>query len=63
LRQEVIYPKGNPKNPMGKDEVAQKFRELCSLTLPLEKYEELLSLLFKLETVSDLDQVIGLLQA
>ena len=63
LRQEVIYPKGNPKNPMSKDEVAQKFRELCSLTLPSEKYEELLSLLFKLETISDLDQVIGLLKA
>ena len=63
LRQEVIYPKGNPKNPMGKDEVAQKFRELCSLTLPPEKHEELLGLLFRLEAVSDLDQVVGLLQA
>jgi hypothetical protein len=48
---------------MGKDEVAQKFRELCSLTLPPEKYEELLGLLFRLEAVSDLDQVVGLLQA
>jgi 2-methylcitrate dehydratase PrpD len=63
LRQEVIYPKGNPKNPMSKDEVTQKFRELCSLTLPSEKYEELLSLLFGLERVSDLGQVIALLKA
>jgi 2-methylcitrate dehydratase len=63
LRQEVIYPKGNPKNPMSKDEVTQKFRELCSLTLPSEKHEELLSLLFGLERVSDLGQVIALLKA
>ena len=63
LRQEVIYPKGNPKNPMNKGDVAQKFRDLCSLTLPAEKYEELLNLLFKLEKVSNLDRVIGLLKA
>ncbi len=48
---------------MSKDEVTQKFRELCSLTLPSEKYEELLSLLFGLERVSDLGQVIALLKA
>lgn len=36
LRQEVIYPKGNPKNPMGKEHVAHKFFELCFLTLASE---------------------------
>jgi len=63
LRQEVIYPKGNPQNPMSKDDVAHKFYELCSLTLPSAKAEKLLDLLFKLEGVADLGQVIGLLKA
>jgi 2-methylcitrate dehydratase PrpD len=62
IRHEVIYPKGNVKNPLNKEEVAAKFRGLASVTLPQDQSEELLSLLFRLDELSSTKELIRLLR-
>jgi len=61
LRHEVIYPKGNARNPLLKGDVSEKFRELCSISLPKDQYEELLEMLFNLDQVKSVDKLIDLL--
>lgn len=58
---EVIYPKGNTRNPLGKEGVAEKFREQCSITLPKHQYEQLLEMLFNLDGLKSVSELIDLL--
>ena len=62
IRHEVIYPKGNVRNPLSKEEVATKFRGLASVTLPQDQCEELLASLFRLDELSSTDELIRLLR-
>lgn len=54
----VRYPKGNPNNPMTEDEVQAKFRALAARTLPAAQVGRLSDLLLRLETVSDIGEVM-----
>jgi 2-methylcitrate dehydratase PrpD len=62
LRHEVIYPKGNRGNPLLKEDVAEKFREQCSLSLPKDQYEELLEMLLNLDQLHSVEKLIDLLR-
>jgi len=62
LRHEVIYPKGNRGNPLLKGDVAEKFREQCSLSLPKDQYEELLEMLLNLDQLHSIEKLIDLLR-
>ncbi len=62
IRHEVIYPKGNTRNPLTKTDVAEKFRELCSLSLLKDQYENLLEMLFNLDQLDSIDTLVGLIR-
>ena len=49
LRNQVIYPKGNMKNPMTEDDIIDKFRRLCSVSIKRERCEEILQRLLHLD--------------
>jgi 2-methylcitrate dehydratase PrpD len=62
--EKVLYVKGNPKNPMTYEEIAEKFR-MCMLfsakPIHKENVERIIELVRNLENVSNMNQVIGLL--
>src|SRR5438445_11072193 len=57
LEEEVIFPKGHPKNPLTDGEVEQKFRKLTKRFLGERKTDEALRLLWSLEKVRDLSKL------
>jgi 2-methylcitrate dehydratase PrpD len=60
----VDYPYGSPENPMDMDAIAEKFRDCASNAIkPVkkDKMEKLIQLIYNLETVRDVKQVIRLL--
>jgi 2-methylcitrate dehydratase PrpD len=61
IKHDVIYPKGNTRNPLQKADVTSKFKELASVTLPKDQYEELLEMLSNLDQLSSVDKVVNLL--
>jgi len=54
----VRYPKGNPNHPMSEDEVQAKFHALAARTLPAAQVDRLSELLLRLETVSDIGELM-----
>ena len=62
LRNEVIYPKGNVKNPMTKEEVMEKFRSLCALSIAQERTEEILNRLLHLAEADSVRDLCDLLR-
>jgi 2-methylcitrate dehydratase PrpD len=62
LEKEVIYPKGNIRNPMTRDDVAGKFRELCALSLDKPRCEEILQETFNLERAASVRNLADLLR-
>lgn len=61
LTHQVIYPKGNIRNPLSREEVAEKFLALSSISLPEAQCRALLEQLFALENVHSVAQVIDAL--
>jgi 2-methylcitrate dehydratase PrpD len=60
----VDYPYGSPECPMDMDAIAEKFRDCASNAIkPVkkDKIEKLIQLIYNLETVRDVKQVIRLL--
>ncbi len=49
LSHQVIYPRGNMKNPMTEDDITEKFRRLCALTIAGDRCEEILGRLLCLD--------------
>lgn len=49
LKNQVIYPKGNMKNPLSEDDIIDKFRRLCSVSIKKERCEEILQRLLYLD--------------
>jgi 2-methylcitrate dehydratase PrpD len=49
LRNQVIYPKGNMKNPMTEDDIIDKFRKLCTMTISRDRCQEILERLLHLD--------------
>lgn len=62
VKHEVIYPKGNIRNPMTEDDITKKFRELCYISLKKERCEELLELLFHLDQLNSVEELVNLLR-
>ena len=62
VRHQVIYPKGNKKNPMTKNDVEDKFRTLCSLSIQENKSEEILERLLALDQLDSLQELFDLLR-
>jgi 2-methylcitrate dehydratase PrpD len=62
LRQRVHNVRGTPENPMTRDEVLAKARDLISPVLGREKCSSLLQKLFELESVPDIRTLRPLLQ-
>jgi 2-methylcitrate dehydratase PrpD len=50
---EVLYPKGNPRNPMDENEFKAKFMDLAGRVLPKEQAEELYAQARRLETIDN----------
>src|SRR5947199_10659851 len=61
LDEEVIFPKGHPKNPLTDGEVEHKFRKLTKRFLGERRTDEALSLLWSLEKVRDLSELTATL--
>jgi 2-methylcitrate dehydratase PrpD len=62
LRQRVDNVRGTPENPMTRDEILAKARDLIAPVLGVDKCSGLLIKLFKLESVSDIRALRPLLQ-
>jgi 2-methylcitrate dehydratase PrpD len=62
LKNQVIYPKGNMKNPMTKDDVVAKYRALCAGAMDRNKSEQILQRLLDLDQTDDLQELFDLLR-
>jgi 2-methylcitrate dehydratase PrpD len=62
LVDEVIYPKGNARNPMTRDDVTNKFRTLCAVSITEERCEGILQRLFCLEQADSIGTLCDLLR-
>jgi 2-methylcitrate dehydratase PrpD len=62
LKNQVIYPKGNMKNPMTKDDVVAKYRALCAGAMDTSKSEQILQRLFDLDQTDALQELFDLLR-
>jgi 2-methylcitrate dehydratase PrpD len=62
LRQRVDNVRGTPENPMTRDEILAKARDLITPVLGAEKCAALLHKIFDLESVSDIRTLRPLLQ-
>ncbi len=60
----VDFPYGDPRNPISKEELIQKFRD-CVLysvkPIPKEKVDEVISMITNIEKVKDVSQIVQLL--
>lgn len=59
--QRTDYAKGDPENPVGWEEIEQKFRNLTNDKLISEKVEEIIHIVKILEKVTDITKVINLI--
>jgi 2-methylcitrate dehydratase PrpD len=62
LKNQVIYPKGNMKNPLTKDDVIDKYRALCAGTMDKNKSEQILQGLLDLDQTGNLQELFDLLR-
>jgi len=62
LKKQVIYPKGNMKNPMTKDDVVAKYRALCAGAMDNDKSEQILQRLLDLDRADTLQELFDLLR-
>jgi len=61
LRDESIYPKGHPQNPMSEDEVREKFRQLALYSLKEEIVEQIIEKIDQFEKIKKIEDLISLL--
>lgn len=61
FRDESIYPKGHPQNPMSVEEIIKKFSQLALYTLSREQIEKITKIIFNLENLEEAKDLISLL--
>jgi len=61
FREESIYPKGHPQNPMTDEEIKEKFRRLSLNTLDRVQTEKIIEKVYDLEWVERADELVRLL--
>lgn len=54
LKEEVLFPIGHPRNPMGRARLIQKFESLASRTLSPTKIQQIIDLVDGLDAVKDI---------
>lgn len=59
ISKQVEYPKGHPKNPISRDEVEEKYRNLAGAYLNRRQLDETLASLWSLERIDDLSELMG----
>lgn len=59
---EVIYPRGNARNPMTRGDVTNKFRTLCGVSIPEERCDGILQRLLSMEQADSLGPLCDLLR-
>ena len=57
---EVVVPRGHPLDPMSREEIEDKFRRLTRGRIPERRATELLALLWGLEKVKDVGEILPL---
>ena len=62
VEKQVDYHKGHPKNPMGDREVENKFEKLTEKDLSKDQSRRVLSTVWKLDKVDDLEKLVRLLE-
>ena len=60
ISHEVQIPKGNPENPLTKEELVDKYRDCASLILPSDAVERSLELIFHMEKKPDITELAEL---
>ena len=53
------YPKGDPENPLGEEDVIEKFRELTKGLLSESKAEAIVERVMRLEDLADVNNLLG----
>ena len=61
LKEESIFPKGHPENPMTDEEIKDKFRRLALVTLDRVQTEEIIEKVYDLENLKRTEELIDLL--
>jgi 2-methylcitrate dehydratase PrpD len=61
LKEESIFPKGHPENPMTDEEIKEKFRRLALVTLDRVQTEEIIEKVYDLENLKSAKELIDLL--
>jgi len=61
LKEESIYPKGHPRNPMTDEEIKEKFRRLAICTLDRVQTEQIIEKVYGLEYSKQTEELIELL--
>ena len=56
------YPKGEPENPLSKEQILNKFRRLASGVIGPDRSERIISLIEELEKVDDISKIMSLAQ-
>jgi 2-methylcitrate dehydratase PrpD len=62
VSQRVDYPKGEPENPMTRDELLEKYRILATRVFSEDRAEEIAKAAERLETLTDVTELMALLQ-
>jgi 2-methylcitrate dehydratase PrpD len=61
FKEENIYPKGHPENPMSDEEIKEKFRRLALLTLNRAQTDQIIEKVYDLENMKQTKELIELL--
>lgn len=61
FKDESIYPKGHPQNPMSEEEVKEKFRNLALYTIKEEQAEKIIEKIGEFEKIKQIGDLISLL--
>jgi len=61
FKEESIFPKGHPENPMTDEEIKDKFRRLALVTLDRVQTEEIIEKVYDLENLKRTEELIDLL--
>lgn len=62
LSHEVAVPKGDPRNPMGEEELVAKYRECASFVLSPQDIQKSLEIISHLEDIKDITELMNLVR-
>ncbi len=61
FKEESIFPKGHPENPMNDEEIKEKFRRLALVTLDRVQTEEIIEKVYDLENLKSAEDLVAVL--